>query len=82
MSVLPEPVGAWIRTCAPDAIAGQPSGCGGVGASNVRSNQARVAGEKAASGSMQPGYRPWLGRTSVPSTSEALSERGRIVRGR
>ena len=51
MSVLPEPVGAWIRTCPPAAIAGQPSTCGGVGPSNACSNQARVAGEKAASGS-------------------------------
>ena len=50
-SVLPEPVGAWISTWRPEAIAGQPLTCGGVGASKVRSNQARVAGEKTASGS-------------------------------
>ena len=54
-----------MRTCPPVAIAGQPSACAGVGAANVRSNQARVAGEKAASGSMQPGYRRSSARTSV-----------------
>src|SRR3954465_3802883 len=56
VNVLPDPVGAWIRTCSPLAIAGQPSVCGGVGPANVRSNQARVAGEKTLSGSTRPGY--------------------------
>ena len=56
MRVLPEPVGAWIRTCEPLAIAGQPSTCAGVGAANVRSNQARVPGEKTDNGSIVPGY--------------------------
>src|SRR5215217_9611253 len=57
VSVLPDPVGAWISTWPPEAIAGHPCSCGGVGASNVRSNHARVAGEKTLSGSI---------RTSVP----------------
>ena len=39
----------------PVAIAGQPSSCGGVGPAKVRSNQARVAGEKQASGSTDLG---------------------------
>jgi uncharacterized HhH-GPD family protein len=56
VSVLPEPVGAWISTCAPVAIAGHPRSCAGVGASNVRSNQARVAGENTLSGLIRPGY--------------------------
>src|SRR5215207_8919670 len=51
-SVLPEPVGAWINTCSPDAIAGQPSSCAGVGRSNAASNQARVSGLKWASASI------------------------------
>ena len=54
-SVFPEPVGAWMRTCPPRAIAGQPSACAGVGSANARSNQARVAVEKTSSGSMPPG---------------------------
>ena len=39
----------WLR----DAIAGQPSSCAGVGASNVRSNQARVSAWKSSSGFIQ-----------------------------
>ena len=35
-----------MRTCPPVAIAGQPSACAGVGASNARSNHVRVDGEK------------------------------------
>src|SRR6201989_957283 len=48
-SVLPEPVGAWIRTFPPRAIAGQPSSCAGVGPSNACSNQRRVSAEKTSS---------------------------------
>src|SRR4051812_18260577 len=62
VSVLPDPVGAWIRTCPPALIAGQPRSCGGVGASNVRSNHRRVAGENTLSGST---------RTSVPLRARA-----------
>ena len=51
-SVFPEPVGAWMRTCPPPAIAGQPCACAGVGAAKFRSNQARVSGRKASIGSM------------------------------
>src|SRR5262245_7662210 len=40
-----------MRTCPPLSIAGQPSVCAGVGPSNARSNQARVADEKTLSGS-------------------------------
>src|SRR2546429_377711 len=50
-SVLPEPVGAWIRTCSPLAIAGQPGSCAGGGAAKARSTHARVVGENVANGS-------------------------------
>ena len=52
-SVFPDPVGAWISVCAPEAITGQPFVCAGVGASNVRSNQARVSALKTLNGSTQ-----------------------------
>src|SRR5262249_13943135 len=58
-SVLPDPVGAWMRTCSPLAIAGQPSSWAGVGVAKARSNHTRVSGANAASGSgrpMGPGY--------------------------
>src|SRR5437667_323289 len=51
-SVFPEPVGAWMRTWPPSAIAGHPCACAGVGAAKFRSNQARVSGRKTSSGSM------------------------------
>ena len=44
VSVLPLPVGARIRVESPCAMAGQPSACGRVGASNAAKNQPRVAG--------------------------------------
>lgn len=50
-SVLPDPVGAQISVLAPAAIRGQPAACAGVGPSNERSNQSRVTGLNAASGS-------------------------------
>jgi len=43
---LPEPVGAWISVCAPEAITGQPRSCAGVGARNAFSNHVRVSGLK------------------------------------
>ena len=43
-SVLPEPVGAAMSVCRPDAIAGQPSACASVGAPNRRSNHVRTMG--------------------------------------
>ena len=52
VSVLPEPVGAQISVFAPVAIAGQPCSWAGVGASNERSNQARVRSLNPASGSV------------------------------
>jgi hypothetical protein len=50
-SVLPLPVGAWMRVCRPRAIAAQPSTWACVGAANELSNQARTAGENGARGS-------------------------------
>src|SRR6186713_2049225 len=49
-SVFPDPVGAQIRVCAPDAIAGQPEAWAGVGASNDASNQRRTGFEKGSRG--------------------------------
>ena len=43
-SVLPEPVGAAIRTLRPAATCGQARACAGVGAANALSNQAETAG--------------------------------------
>src|SRR4051812_5228799 len=48
-SVLPEPVGAQISVCAPEAIFGQPSACAGVGAANEASNQRLTASENSSS---------------------------------
>ena len=48
---MPEPVGAWMRTLAPLAIAGQPSACAGVGASKTPSNHARVRSPNTSSAS-------------------------------
>ena len=47
--VFPEPVGAWMRTCPPEAIAGQPCSCAGVGAANAEVNHDRVIGENRSS---------------------------------
>ena len=41
-SVLPDPVGRQIRTCSPEAIAGQAWACAGVGAVNAPANHSRV----------------------------------------
>ena len=74
MSVLPEPVGAWMRTSPPggDRRPAELSAAASA-AAKARSNQARVAGEKAASGSICPGYRPGARRTSVRlAAAEAL----------
>ena len=49
-SVLPEPVGAQISVCAPEAIAGQPAAWAGVGASNDASNHLRTGSEKGSRG--------------------------------
>ena len=51
-SVFPDPVGARTRALSPAAIAGHASSCARVGAANVASNHARVAGLKVASGSL------------------------------
>ena len=51
-SVLPDPVGAEIRTCSPEAIAGHAWAWAGVGASNAEVNQSRTRGVKAESGNL------------------------------
>ena len=50
--VFPDPVGAEISTCSPDAIAGHACSCAGVGASKAASNQVRVAGLNCSSGTL------------------------------
>src|ERR1039458_8817858 len=49
-SVLPDPVGAEIRTCSPEAIAGQACSWAAVGCANAPSNQSLVRGLNARSG--------------------------------
>src|SRR3954469_12857120 len=44
-SVLPDPVGAEMSTCSPEAIAGHACSWAGVGAANAAPNQLRTAGE-------------------------------------
>src|SRR5689334_6807781 len=48
--VLPEPVGAQISVCLPEAIAGQPAACAGVGASNEASNHRWTGSENGSRG--------------------------------
>src|SRR3954454_23709424 len=48
--VFPEPVGAQIKVCEPDAIAGQPAAWAGVGASNDAWNHLRTGSEKGSRG--------------------------------
>lgn len=48
-SVLPLPVGAQISVWDPATIAGHPCTCGAVGSGKDAPNQARTAGENAAS---------------------------------
>ena len=43
-SVFPDPVGAEISTCSPDAIAGHAWACAGVGSVNAAENHSRVLG--------------------------------------
>src|ERR671931_614236 len=62
-SVFPEPVGAWISVCSPEAIAGQPSSCAGVGPAKAPSNQARVRGLKTSSAAMPQAYVERLARS-------------------
>src|SRR4051812_50182919 len=49
-SVLPDPVGAEMRTYSPEAIAGHACSWASVGAANAASNQSRTAGENWSSG--------------------------------
>ncbi len=44
--VLPDPVGAEMRTCSPEAIAGQACSWAAVGASKAPVNHSRVRGLK------------------------------------
>ena len=49
---MPEPVGAQISVCSPPAMTGQPCAWASVGAAKDAPNQSRVAGLKAARGSV------------------------------
>src|SRR3954452_22717963 len=63
--VLPDPVGAWISVCSPDAIAGHPCSWAGVGPAKACVNHSRVRSLKSSSADIPGEYRPKLGRTSV-----------------
>ena len=54
--VLPEPVGARISVCSPEAMAGQPCSCAVVGAGNDEVNQVRTGSEKRSSDPMGEAY--------------------------
>ena len=56
VSVLPDPVGARISVCSPDAMAGQPRSCASVGAGNEVENQARTGSENRSIEAMPPAY--------------------------
>lgn len=56
MSVLPEPVGARISVCSPDAMAGQPCSWAWVGAAKEVSNQSLTGGENRSSAAMAAAY--------------------------
>ena len=49
-SVLPDPVGAEISTCSPEAIAGHACSCAAVGCSKAPANHSRVRALKSSSG--------------------------------
>jgi hypothetical protein len=49
-SVFPDPVGAQMRVCEPEAIAGQPAAWAGVGASNDAWNHFLTGSEKGSRG--------------------------------
>jgi len=70
-SVLPDPVGAAIRTLRPARMAGHASRCASVGCANVRSNQAVTAGWKICKGMV---IRP-LDAPQVPAASRSRSAR-------
>src|SRR3954469_20557698 len=75
-SVLPDPVGALIRTCSPEAIAGHACSWAAVGASNALSNQSRTAGEKTPSDYEQPkaesGESEALGGTAAAPLAQSV----------
>src|SRR5690554_8159741 len=72
-SVLPDPVGAWIRVCSPDAMAGQPRICAAVGAGDVSWNQVLVAGAKEANASTAGTYHGPVTDTPGHRTRQAVS---------
>src|SRR4051812_7046258 len=63
--VLPDPVGAWISVCSPDAIAGHPCSWAGVGPAKACVNHSRVRSLKSSSADIQGAYPPKPVRTSV-----------------
>src|SRR4051794_18306957 len=83
-SVLPEPVGALIRTCSPEAIAGHACAWAAVGASNAPSNQSRTAGLKDDSGppSAYVGPRPARNRSCAGMLLVARGQRQRALQQR
>src|SRR5688572_3912994 len=76
-SVLPEPVGAAMRTSRPERITGQPAAWASVGAAKRRRNQAWRTGWKGARGSepkcpgLKPGASGWATARVALTRSEA-----------
>src|SRR4029077_12614565 len=56
----------WMSTCPPRAMAGHPSSCAGVGASNARSNHVLVRCESTSRAVIPRGYPPPPPTRSVP----------------
>lgn len=79
-SVFPEPVGAWTSTWPPFAIAGQPRDCAGVGASNVRSNHARVPSLNTDNPGTSQAYRPNVRSRRVVVASLSFVDYFSVVR--
>ena len=80
-SVLPEPVGATTEGVAPALDGGQAPSWAAVGAANAPSNQARVAGENAASGSTGRLRSEVGGHRAHPAPRPRHVDRGRHGRG-
>lgn len=69
VSVLPDPVGARISVCSPEAMAGQPCSWAAVGARNDDENQARTGSENRSSEPIRPAY------GGVPTAGPPLVQR-------
>ncbi len=76
--VFPEPVGARISVCSPEAMAGHPCSWAVVGAGNEEANQSRTGDEKRSSAAMPAAYGRPL--TAGPSGARQLPGRPQLSR--